>query len=171
MSEAPAPRDVLDTQAAGGLVIRGGVMRLGSYVVVVVLSLLPAALLARHLGAAGFSAYTTVLSLAALVSLVTDAGMSNFGIREFAAREGAEREMLMRDLLGLRVALTLVGVLGAMLFALCAGYSPALLGGTFTASLAMVALVIQHTYSIPLAAELRLGVLSLIFSALLPFGT
>ncbi|HSZ70454.1 MAG TPA: polysaccharide biosynthesis C-terminal domain-containing protein [Solirubrobacteraceae bacterium] len=160
--EGRAPRDVLDTSAAGGMIIRGGVMRLGSYVVVVLLSLLPAALLARHLGAARFSAYTTVLSLAALVSLATDAGMSNYGIREYAAREGAEREALMRDLLGLRVALTLLGVLGAVLFALCAGYSLALLAGTFVASLAMVALVVQHTYSIPLAAELRLGVLSLI---------
>jgi O-antigen/teichoic acid export membrane protein len=155
-------RDVLDTAAAGGLIIRGGVLRLVSYVTVVVLSLLPAVLLTRHLGAAGFSAYTTVISLVTVVSLVTDVGMSNYGTREFAVLEGSERDTLMRDLLGLRVALTLTGVLGATLFALIAGYDLALIAGTVVAGLAMVALVLQHTLSIPLAAELRLGIISAI---------
>jgi O-antigen/teichoic acid export membrane protein len=153
-------RDVLDTAAAGGLIIRGGVLRLVSYVAVVLLSLLPAVLLTRHLGAAGFSAYTTVISLVTVVSLVTDVGMSNYGTREFAVLEGSERDTLMRDLLGLRVALTLTGVLGATLFALIAGYDLALLAGTVVAGLSMVALVLQHTLSIPLAAELRLGIIS-----------
>jgi O-antigen/teichoic acid export membrane protein len=154
------PRDVLDTSAAGGLIIRGGALRLVSYVTIVILSLLPAVLLTRHLGASGFSEYTTVISLVTVVSLVTDVGMSNFGAREFAVREGAERDALMRDLLGLRVALTMAGVLGATLFAVIAGYRPALLAGTVSAGLAMVALVYQHTLSIPLAAELRLGIIS-----------
>jgi O-antigen/teichoic acid export membrane protein len=154
--------DVLDTQAAGGLIIRGGVLRLGSYVTVVLLSLIPAVLLTRYLGAERFSAYTTVISLVSVVSLVTDAGMSNLGTREFAVREGSDRSALMRDLLGLRVALTLVGVLLATLFAVCAGYSAALLAGTVVAGLATVALVYVHTLSIPLAAELRLGMMSLL---------
>ena len=159
---AERARDVLDTQAAGGLIIRGGFMRLGSYVVVVLLSLIPAVLLARYLGAARFSAYTTVISLVSVISLVTDAGMSNLGTREFAVREGSDRTALMRDLLGLRVALTLVGVLLATLFAVCAGYSAALLAGTVVAGLGTVALVYLHTLSIPLAAELRLGMMSLL---------
>ena len=150
--------DVLDTQAAGGLIIRGGVMRLGSYVVVVLLSLIPAVLLTRYLGAARFSAYTTVISLVSVISLVTDAGMSNLGDpRIRGARRRPTATALMRDLLGLRVALTLVGVLLATLFAVCAGYSAALLAGTVVAGLGTVALVYLHTLSIPLAAELRLG--------------
>jgi O-antigen/teichoic acid export membrane protein len=156
------PIDVLDSSAAGGLIIRGGVLRLGSYAIVVLLSLLPVVLLARHLGLAGFGAYTTVISLVSVVSLVTDAGMSNLGTREFAVRTGADRDKLMRDLLGLRVALTLIGVALATLFAVLAGYDTALLAGTAVAGLATVALVVQHTLSIPLAAELRLGALSLL---------
>ncbi len=164
MSTAPAreaPRDVLDSDAAGGLIIRGGVLRFASYATIVVLSLIPALLLTRYLGTAGFGHYTTVISLVTVVALVTDVGMANLGTREFAVREGADRTRMMRDLLGLRVALTLVGVVFAMVFALCAGYDAALLAGTLLASLSTVALVFQHTYSIPLAAELRLGVLSL----------
>lgn len=156
-----AAGNVLDTAAAGGLIIRGGVLRFGSYVTVVVLSLIPAVLLTRHLGAEGFGHYTTVISLVSVISLVTDVGMSNLGTREFAVREGSDRDALMRDLLGLRVALTLLGVVLAMLFALGAGYSAPLLAGTLVASLATVVLVLQHTLSIPLAAELRLGTLSL----------
>jgi O-antigen/teichoic acid export membrane protein len=154
--------DVLDTPAAGGLVVRGGVLRFGSYVGVVALSVISAALLLRHLGPAHFSQYTTVLSLVGVVAVVTDAGMASLGTREFAVREGADRDALMRDLLGLRVTLTLGGVVLAMAFALAARYDAALLAGTFAASLATVALVLQHTFSIPLSAELRMGALSLL---------
>jgi O-antigen/teichoic acid export membrane protein len=109
-----------------------------------------------------FGQYVTVISLVSIVSVVTDAGMSNLGTREFAVRHGPDRDALMRDLLGLRVALTLAGVALATAFAVLAGYDAALLGGTVVASLATVALVFQHTLSIPLAAELRLGTLALL---------
>lgn len=155
-----APQDVLDTTAAGGLVVRGGVLRFLSYVAIVLLSLLPAVLLTRHLGTAGFSVYTTIISLVSVIALVTDIGMSNLGAREYAVREGAERDAMMRDLFGLRVVLTLLGVLAAMVFAVCAGYNVAQLGATAMAGLATVALMAQRTLAIPLAVELRLGVLS-----------
>jgi O-antigen/teichoic acid export membrane protein len=156
------PTNVLDSSAAGGLIIRGGALRFASYIAVVALSVISAALLTRYLGVAGFGHYTTVISLVTVVSIVTDAGMSSLGTREFAVREGTDREMLMRDLLGLRVVLTLLGVVLATLFAALAGYDLALLAGTVVAGLATVALVLQHTLSIPLSAELRLGALSLL---------
>jgi len=154
--------NVLDTPAAGGMIIRGGVLRLGGYVAIMALSLIPIVLLTRHLGPIGFGEYTTVISLVSVVSTVTDIGMSNLGTREFAVREGVERDVLLRDLLGLRVALTLAGVVLATLFAVLAGYDAALLAGTVLASLATILLVYQHTLSIPLAADLRLGTLTLL---------
>jgi O-antigen/teichoic acid export membrane protein len=164
LSDETRPRadgsDVLDTTEAGGRFLRGGVLRLASYVATVGLSVLSAALLTRHLQVIRFGQYTTVLSLVAVVSAVTDAGMSSVGTREFAVRKGADRDALMRDLLGLRVALTLVGVVLATVFALAAGYDTALLVGAVLASLGTVALVAQHTYTIPLTAELRLGTLA-----------
>ncbi len=151
---------MLDTPGAGGLIIRGGVMRFGGYAAAVGLSVLSTGLLTRYLEPAGFSRYTTILSLVSVVAVVTDAGMSNLGTREFAVREGSDRDALMRDLLGLRVTLTLIGVLLAFVFALAAGYDDTLLLGTLAASIATVALVFQHTLSIPLSATLRLGTLS-----------
>jgi O-antigen/teichoic acid export membrane protein len=155
-----AVADVLDSTEAGGRIIRGGVLRFTTYVAMVVLSILSAALLTRHLGVARFGQYTTVLSLVGIVAAVTDAGMSTLGTREFAVREGAEREALMRDLLGLRVTLTAFGVLLVTAFTLAAGYSTALVAGAVLASLGTIALVIQHTYTIPLTVALRLGTLS-----------
>lgn len=156
------PRDVLDTDAAGGMIVRGGALRFGGYAGVIALSLVPAALLTRHLGVVRFGHYTTVLSLVGVVAVITDAGMSNLGTREYAVRTGAERDALMRDLLGLRVTLTMLGVVLATGFALAAGYDTALVAGTVAASLATVALVWGHTLSIPLAASLRLGTMSLL---------
>jgi O-antigen/teichoic acid export membrane protein len=162
ISTAGETADVLDTPAAGRLIVRGGILRFGSYVGVVGLSVISVVLLTRYLGVARFSEYTTVISLVTVVSMVTDSGMSNLGTREYAMRSGSERDALMRDLLGLRVVLTLCGVALATLFALFAGYSPSLLAGTVIACLATIALVYQHTLSIPLTAELRLGALSLL---------
>ena len=158
--KASIPEDILDTPEAGGMVIRGGALRLGSYAGVVGLSVISAALLTRHLGVIRFGEYTTVISLVGVISSVTDAGMSALGTREYALRVGAERDALMRDLLGLRVTLTLGGVLLATAFAVAAGYQPALIAGTVLAALSVVAMVFQHTLSIPLTARLRLGYLS-----------
>jgi O-antigen/teichoic acid export membrane protein len=159
-SSADAPADVLDSTAAGGRIVRGGVLRFVGFVLMVALSVLSAGLLTRHLGLARFGRYTTVLSLVGIVSAVTDAGMSALGTREFAVRSGAEREELMSDLLGLRIVLTACGVVLVSGFALAVGYAPALFLGAVLASFGTVVLVVQHTHTIPIGAELRLGTLS-----------
>ncbi len=154
--------DVLDSTAAGGRIIRGGALRFGTYVLTVALSVLSAALLTRHLGVVRFGEYTTVLSLVGVVSAVTDAGMSTVGMREFSVRDGAERDELMRDLLGLRMVLTAIGVALVAVFAAGAGYDTPLFVGAVLAGLGTIALVVQHTHTIPLAASLRLGTLSML---------
>jgi O-antigen/teichoic acid export membrane protein len=152
--------DLLDSTEAGGRIIRGGVLRTLGYGLMVGLSVLSTALLTRYLGVASFGFYTTVLSLVAVVAAVTDAGMTAVGVREFAVRAGAERDALMSDLLGLRMALTSAGLLLVAGFALAAGYRPALLAGAVLASLGTVALVVQHTHTIPISVQLRIGTLS-----------
>jgi O-antigen/teichoic acid export membrane protein len=121
------------------------------------LSILMAAVLTRHLGVGRFGFYTTVMSVAAVVAAVTDAGISTFATREYAVMRGAERDALMADLLTVRVALTLCGVAFTTGFALAAGYQRALVFGAVTAGLATVPLAVQHTLTIPLQADLRLG--------------
>jgi O-antigen/teichoic acid export membrane protein len=152
--------DILDTTEAGGRVVRGGMLRFVTYVLMVALSVLSAALLTRHLGVVRFGEYTTVLSLVGVVAAITDAGMSSLGTREFAVREGADRDALMGDLLGLRMALTTLGVLLVAVFAIASDYDTALLIGAVLASLGTIALVVQHTHTIPMSAALRIGVLS-----------
>jgi O-antigen/teichoic acid export membrane protein len=152
--------DVLDSTEAGGRIIRGGALRFGTYGLVVALSVISAAVLTRYLVVAEFGHYTTVISLVGLIAAVTDAGMSTIGQREFAVREGAERDALMRDLLGLRMLLTMIGVLLVIVFVVAAGYREALFIGAVLASLGTIALVVQHTHTIPISAELRLGTLS-----------
>lgn len=150
----------LDSAEAGGRVIRGGVMRAASYALIVGMSVGSAAALTRHLGVARFGDYTTVLSLVGVVAAVTDAGMSSVGVREYAVRSGRERALWMRELLGLRIALTSLGVVLIVAFGLAAGYDVALLLGAILAGIATLALVVQHTLTIPIAAALRLGTIS-----------
>jgi O-antigen/teichoic acid export membrane protein len=163
---SPAPLsvapDVLGSAEAGGRVVRGGVVRIVCYGLMVGLSVLSTALLTRYLGVGSFGYYTTVLSLVSVVAYVTDAGMSAVGVREFAVRTGADRDAFMADLFGLRMFTTALGVLLVAGFAAAAGYSDALLLGAVLASVGTAALVIQHTFTIPVAAELRIGTLSIL---------
>jgi O-antigen/teichoic acid export membrane protein len=132
-------------------------LRFGGYLLGVLLSILSVSLLIRHLGIPEYGHYTVVIALVATVQGVTDVGLGQIGVREFAVRHGRRRERLMRNLLGLRIALTSVGVAVAVAFAAIAGYGEQLVLGTLVAGVAMVLTVIQGTFVVPLAAELRLG--------------
>jgi O-antigen/teichoic acid export membrane protein len=152
--------DILDRPEAAGALVRGGILRVVGYVATIAITVVSYALLTRHLGVARFGQYTTVTSLVALVAVVTDSGMSSIGTREYAVLEGDERQRMMRSLLGLRIVLTLIGVALTMAWSVAVGYSASLLLGALLASLATVVLVVQHTMTIPLTTDLRLGVVS-----------
>lgn len=152
-----ARQDILDTPAAGPRLIRGGALRIGAYAAGSLLSVLSAALLTRHLGAADFGRYAAVFSLITIVTGLTDAGTLNIGVREHALRRGAEREAMLRQLLGLRLALTVAGVAAALAFALLADYDEAMVAGTLLAGAGLAVLVVQGTLAIPLQSALQLG--------------
>lgn len=147
--------DVLDSREAGGLIIRGGFVRSIGYVVVTLLGLLGIAVVTRHLGVADFGRFQTVLSLITIVGAITDAGMATLGVREYAQRHGDERGHLMAALLGLRMALTLVGVAIAAIVAVAIGYDAELVLGVALAGVGLALTVLQTTLTIPLVAELR----------------
>jgi O-antigen/teichoic acid export membrane protein len=154
--ERAAP-DVLDSAAAGPSVIRGGLLRIGGYAAGTLLAVLSVSLLNRHLGIPGYGRYAVVIGLVTLVQGITDIGLGQIGVREFAIRHGGDRARLLRNLLGIRVFLTTVGVALAVAYAAVAGYGGSLVLGTLFAGVGMVLTVIQGTFAIPLAAELRLG--------------
>lgn len=159
---ADGQTDVLRTGEAGGLVIRGGVLRGAGYGAGIVLGAATSVLLLRHLGVESFGRYGIVVALVGIVSAVTDAGLTAIGSRELAVLPRAERPPLLANLLGLRIVLTAAGVLAATAFAAVAGYPGVVIAGTALAGLGVLLLNTQSTAMMPLAVELRLGSITLI---------
>lgn len=149
--------DVLDTPAAGSRAIRGSGVRAAGYVAGALLAFVSAPLLVRHLGVVEFGRYVSVISLIALVSGVTDVGLSALAVREYSVRKGRARDELMRSILGARLLLTSGGVLVATGFAAVAGYGTDLVIGTLLAGAGAILGAIGITLSVPLAAQLRVG--------------
>jgi O-antigen/teichoic acid export membrane protein len=157
-SELSTPEpDLLDIPAAGPTAIRGSLLRTAGYLVGVLLSLVSVPLLYAHLGDAEYGSYTIVIALVTVVQGVTDVGLGQIGVREFATRVGVERVRLMRNLLGVRIALTTVGVALAVAFSAIANYGHVVLLGTLAAGIGMVLTVAQGTFAVPLMARLELG--------------
>lgn len=149
--------DVLDSREAGDRVIRGGALRAAGYVAATALSVVSFALITRHLGVARLGDYQTLLSVVTVVATITDAGMATLGVREYATLYGEARERLMRNLLGVRLGVTAVGVLVAALVAAGLGFDAALVAGTALAGLGVGFNVVQSMLAVPLMATLRLG--------------
>ena len=154
--------DLLDTPEAGPAAIRGGGLRIVSYGFGVLLSVASAAALFRHLGVDDAGRYVTVLALVTVAGGITDAGLAAIGMREVSVRDPAARAGFVRNLLGMRIALTLVGIAGATAFAAIAGYTSAMLVGTVLAGIGYVLQGMQSVLAVPLMAELRLGWVALL---------
>jgi O-antigen/teichoic acid export membrane protein len=149
--------DLLDTPLAGPAAIRGGALRVAGYGAGVLLSVVSAALLFRHLGVVDSGRYILVLSLITIVQGLTDAGITGIGTRELSVLTGGERDRLVRNLLGLRLVLTVVGIVGAILFTIAAGYPSVLVAGTALAGFGLVVQNLQSTLALSLMSGLRLG--------------
>jgi len=149
--------DVLRSPDAGHRVIRGGTIRGLGYGLGVGLTAIASVFLLRYLGVDDFGRYVTVLSLMAIVSGITDAGLTAVGARELALLErGEARRRLLESLIALRLILTPVGVVIAVLFALVAGYDRTLVIGTAIAGVGLVLINTQATLMLPLSVELRI---------------
>jgi O-antigen/teichoic acid export membrane protein len=156
------PTAVLDTDRAGPLAVRGALLRASSYAVGVLLSVGSAALMIRALGVVDTGHYVTIISLVTLTAAITEAGFASFSMREYAQRTGAERELVLRSLIGIRLALATAALATALTFVAIAGYGERLLAGTMIAGVAMVLAGLHGTYTVPLAATLRLGTVALL---------
>lgn len=152
----PVGEDVLDTQGAGPAAIRGGAVRIVGYAVGSLVSLLSVAILLRHLGPADGGRFVTVLSIAALAAGITDGGLAGIAVREYAVLRGRERDEAQRQLLGIRILLTLAGTAGALAFTAAAGYGAEMVLGVLLASLALLFNGLQNSLATPLNAQLRM---------------
>lgn len=127
------------------------------YAAGILMSLAAVPILIRHLGIAEFGRYTTVIALVAIVAGVTEGGLNAIVQREYATQEGERRAQLMRQLLGMRVVVTSVGVGLALVFGLAAGYDDVLVLGTLAAGAGLLLASLQGLFSSVMQAELRFG--------------
>lgn len=154
----PTPsQDLLDTSDAGPAALRGSALRTAGYGLGVLLSVATAPLLIRHLGVADFGRYVTVLSLVTLAAGLTEGGLNAIALREYASSSGRDRDAVMRNLLGIRILLTVAGALAAVGFAVAAGYESALVIGTMGAGAGLLVQVLQSLLATSLQGSLRFG--------------
>lgn len=148
--------DLLSTTDAGPAAIRGGALRVASFAAGSLFTIAAGAILFRHLGVVDTGRYTTALSLGALVTGFTDLGLTAVGVRELATLRGDERARLARDLLGIRLVLTIAGVALVSAFAFVA-YGTLLGAAVLITGAGVLVANVQATLSVPLMAGLRLG--------------
>jgi O-antigen/teichoic acid export membrane protein len=149
--------DLLDPAQAGPAAVRGSALRSGGYVVGLALSLISAPLLTRHLGRVGFGQYTAVIALVTIVAGLTEGGLNSIAVREYVARRGLARAAVMRDLIGIRLALSVLAGLIAVALAAAFGYGHTLILGTAVAVSGQMLQVFQTLLGTSLQGEMRFG--------------
>ena len=139
-------------------VTRGATLRTIAFGASNLLTAVASIFLLRALGVIDFGKYGAVMALLALVSGVTDAGLSITASRELARMESAaERRQMLGDVLALRLGLAVVGVGLGVLFGLAVGYEDVLVTGIALAGVGVVLISAQAALLLPLAVELRQG--------------
>jgi O-antigen/teichoic acid export membrane protein len=152
-----APADILDTTDAGPAVIRGSLLRVGAYAIGTLATVVSSAVVIRHLGVIDTGHFTTVTALVTIVATVSDLGLTGIAVREYAAGPRSQGREFLRNLLGIRLAITLSGLVIAVLFGLLVGYPAVMVIGTVIAGAGMAVFVAQDGCSIPLQVGLRFG--------------
>lgn len=148
--------DLLSSPQAGPSAVRGGGARVIGFFAGALASAASAALLFRHLGVGDTGRYVTILSLVAIVAGFSDLGLTAVGIRESSVRGPAERAALLRELLGLRLTMTVIGVALVAGFT-GLGYPLVVVAGIGIAGVGLLLQVTQDNYTVLLQVELRLG--------------
>jgi O-antigen/teichoic acid export membrane protein len=151
-----AEDDPLAAGEAGGKVIRGSGLRAAAHVTGVLVGALSAPLVVRHLGPVRYGQFITVTSLIYIVNGLTEGGLTNVAIRRFAVADPMGRRVVIANLSGLRIALTVIGLTGALIFGLAAGYPSIVVAGIALGGIAMLFVNLQGALATALVAGLRL---------------
>ncbi len=154
---ATTTNEVLDTPQAGPAALRGSTLRTGAYVAGLMLSLISAPLLVRHLGEVEFGHYMTVTALVTIIAGFTEGGLNTVVLRGASTLGDEQRRAMMRSAIGIRLVLTFAGVACAVAFAAAVGYSDAMVIGTILAGTGLVLQLLQSLLSMNLQSRLRFG--------------
>ena len=104
-----------------------------------------------------YGLYAAATSTVVLVGGITESGLTALGLRELSTLRGDARERLLSNLVGLRIALTVIGVAAAVAITWSTGAEPEIVEGIWIAGIGALLIVVQQTYMIPLSAQLQLG--------------
>jgi O-antigen/teichoic acid export membrane protein len=139
-------------------VTRGGAARAASYAAGSLITAVGSIFLLRHLGLDDFGRYGTVMALLTIIGGFTEGGLTTTATRDMALLDpGASRRALLRDLLALRVVLSVIGTGVAVAFAAVAGYDATLVLGTLIAGFGIVLVSAQAAFLVPLTIDLANG--------------
>jgi O-antigen/teichoic acid export membrane protein len=152
-----AQPDVLDTPAAGRAAVRGGALQSAAWVASTVVGVASGAILVRHLGVVETGRYSVAIALVAIVGGISDLGLTAIGVRELSILRGPPRDSFARNLLGVRLLVSVVGVIVITLFSAAAGYGTTLTIGVALAGIGLLLQSAQSTLIASLVSELRLG--------------
>ncbi len=153
----PDSADILDSGEAGAQFIRGGLSLTAAYFVNLLLSLAAVPLVIRHLGPAGYGHFAAVTAIIFIVAGFTEAGLTSLGVREYSNRPRSEGARLLRNLIGLRLTTTALGVLLTMAVLAAVGSPTVVIIGLAVAGAGLMVRLMGDNYGIPLSVQLRLG--------------
>jgi O-antigen/teichoic acid export membrane protein len=159
--EASPASATLDSTEAGAKFIRGGVVRVATYGVSMLASIVSAPLVIRHLGVTDYGYFATVTAIIFIVGGFTEGGLNSLGIREFASGR-PDRVRMLRNLIGLRVTGTAVAIMIAALVAGVSGAPSVITYGILVSGTGLIITITGENYAIPLSAKLRLTAASII---------
>jgi O-antigen/teichoic acid export membrane protein len=145
-----------DREDAGSKVVRGGAFRIAGFGLGTLLSIVGMVYVTRALGPADFGRFQTVLNILLIVGVISDVGLGTLGVREYSVAKEHERRQLIRNLLGLRLTLALIGTGIAVIAVVATGASSLILLGVAVSGAGLIISVAQTTLVIPLFSELRL---------------
>jgi O-antigen/teichoic acid export membrane protein len=158
-STEPSPGRAADPLAAGpagAQFLRGGALRVLGYGGGILTSIVALPFMTRHLHRADYGRYVVVTSLILIVTVLSEGGIGSLGVREFEGAPRPARHEFMRNLIGIRITLSTLGGIGAIVFALLAGYPRVVVEGTVIAAFGLILAGVQVTLTVPLTAALRL---------------
>ncbi len=157
MSDGEGQRDHLDSPEAGARFIRGGFWMTAGYGINLLLSLASIPFVIRWLGPVGYGQFATVTAVVFIIAGFTEAGLTSLGVREYSNRPRADGALLLRNLIGLRLAATAVAILVTMPVMAIAGSPAVVVMGLLVAGIALLVKLMGDNFGIPLSVELRLG--------------
>ena len=160
LGQPPHLDEPLEAGEAGAKVIRGSGTRAAAHVAGILVGLISAPLVVRHLGPVGYGRFLTVTSIIYIVTGLTEGGLANVAIRQFATGDRSERSALVSSLQGLRIALCGIGLIGALIFGFAAGYPGVVVAGIALGGAALVINSVQGALNTSLVAGLRLSALA-----------